>query len=83
MRRWDDLAVDPEVIPPGRVNALELGLDASEISAGEPVAATFEDLPQRYVRQVLEPINDHSTSLVSSPECDHKLVHAVNVGTAP
>ena len=78
----DELAVDPEVVPPTGVNAVERDLDAFDVSAEEAVVASFENLPQRYIRQVLERVNDSPTHLVLGPKCDHKLAHALRVGAS-
>jgi hypothetical protein len=79
VRLADDLTVQPEVIPPARVDPIELGVDAPDVgvSADEPVAARFENLPQRDIRKVLERLDDGPASLVPGPECDRKLAHAV------
>jgi hypothetical protein len=79
VRLDDDLAVEPEVIPPARVDPIELGVDAPDVGvfADEPVAARFENLPQRDIRKVLERLDDGPTSLVPGPECDRKLAHVV------
>ena len=79
VRLADDLAVEPEVIPPARVDAIELGVDAPDVGvfADEPVAARLENLPQRDIRKVLERLDDGPTSLVPGPECDRKLAHVV------
>jgi len=79
VRLSDDLAIEPEVIPPARVDPIEFGVDAPDVGvlADEPVAARLEDLPQRDVRKVLERLDDGPTSLVPGPECDRKLAHVV------
>jgi hypothetical protein len=72
-----DFAIDLDVVTPARVNAIELRIDVPDVGAtpNKPVAASLEDLPQRYVGEILERLNNRSPSFVLRTEGDRKLLH--------
>jgi hypothetical protein len=79
--RHYDFAIDLDVVPPARVNAVKLKIDVPDVGAlaCQAVAVSLEDLPQRNVGEILERLNNRPTSLVLRMEGDRKLVHSASI----